>query len=69
MPIWLRHFTLQKISDQHDKEKNAMRKAKNKSSKSGNTNIDFANPDRSKLPSQYVKNSNSSNFNANFSKK
>ena len=69
MPIWLRHFTLQKISEQHSKEKDAVQKIKNKSSRSGNTNIDFANPDKSKIPSQYVRNSESPSYNANFSKK
>ena len=47
MPLWLRKFTYQKISEAKQAEADAM---KGKSSKSGTTNIDMANPDRSKIP-------------------
>jgi hypothetical protein len=69
MPVWLRLFTYKRISDQHSKENSEMERIKNRSSKSGNSSIDFANPDTSKLPSQYVNNSSSPTYGANFSKR
>jgi hypothetical protein len=46
MPIWLRNFTYSSIVEDKQKEANAY---KNKKS-SNSTQIDMANPDRSKIP-------------------
>lgn len=50
MPIWLRRFTLQEISD-IKKAQNEANEAAIKKSKKGQS-IDFANPDKSKIPKQ-----------------
>lgn len=47
MPLWLRKFTYQKIAKYKQAEADAM---KGNSSNSGTTNIDMANPDKSKIP-------------------
>jgi hypothetical protein len=44
MPIWLRKFTFKKLSEFYDAQ------VKANSPKKGNSNIDFANPDKSKVP-------------------
>ena len=41
---------------------------KNKSGKPGSSSIDFANPNRSAIPSQYKNSSPTPTYNANFSK-
>ena len=43
MPLWLRKFTFKKLDDWYEEQSKS-----NKSSK--NTNIDLANPDKSKKP-------------------
>lgn len=48
MPIWLRNFTFNKIKSWYDDESEANSKSKEKTS----NNIDFANPDKNKLPSR-----------------
>ena len=53
MPIWLRNFTYNKIVESKQTEADAY---KGKTSSQGDTTaIDFANPDKSKLPSNSVK--------------
>lgn len=53
MPLWLRKFTFSKIRDYYQEEKDAVEKT-NRTSKGGKNQtsdfIDFANPDKSKLP-------------------
>jgi hypothetical protein len=48
MPIWLRNFTYNQISDYY-KEKNT--KASKNQNQNGNVQLDWANPDKSKIPS------------------
>jgi hypothetical protein len=53
MPLWLRKFTFSKIRDHYEQENQAAQKS-NRTSKGGKNQssdfIDFAKPDRSKLP-------------------
>lgn len=51
MPIWLRKTTIKFIQDSIDQENEAQRKAAQgtKSGGSNTTNLDWANPDRSKM--------------------
>ena len=48
MPIWLRNITYKFIQDSINQENEANSKAAGKSN-SSNTNLDWVNPDRSKL--------------------
>jgi hypothetical protein len=65
MPIWLRKFTYQQISECKKRESEGSKK---KSSKPGNTQIDLVNPDKSSLP-DYAQNTQRSTFNTKTSKK
>ena len=47
MPIWLRKFTLNKIVSHYTAQNEQQ-------TKSDNNNIDLANPDKSKLPSNAI---------------
>lgn len=51
MPIWLRNATFKFIQDSINQENEAQNKAYNQASNRGstNTNLDWANPDKSKL--------------------
>ena len=53
MPIWLRKFTYQSIVECKQKESDAYKGVK--SSNKGTTQIDMANPDKSKLPPNTIK--------------
>jgi len=66
MPIWLRKFTFKKIKDWYDQEREARNK---KSSTSNNTQIDLANPDRSKIPDTPRKKITAPNYNMKASQK
>ena len=50
MPIWLRRFTLKELIDIRNAQNEANEKAIKKSKKG--QSIDFANPDKSKIPKQ-----------------
>ena len=67
MPIWLRKFTYQQIAEARKQEVDAYKKGL-KGSKSGKTNVDLANPDKSALP-DYAKSTAPSTFNTKASKK
>ena len=49
MPIWLRNITYKFIQDSINQKNEAEKKANEESGSGGNTNLDWVNPDRSKL--------------------
>ncbi len=49
MPLWLRNITFKFIQDSINQRNEAERKAYEGSEGNTNTNLDWANPDRSKL--------------------
>ncbi len=49
MPLWLRNITFKFIQDSINQKAEAEKKAYEGSGGGGNTNLDWANPDRSKL--------------------
>ena len=52
MPIWLRKFTYKSISNNKQKESDAYKSVK--SSNSNTTQIDMANPNKSKIPHKQI---------------
>ena len=49
MPLWLRNITYKFIQDSISQKNDAEKKAYEGSGSGGNTNLDWANPDRSKF--------------------